>query len=49
MGGPGEGAGDYADRWDSSGLGYHCVVETPRRAGASIGNAVDHSVTLFYQ
>jgi len=49
LGGPGEGAGDYADRRDSSGLGYYCVVETPRRAGASIGNAVDHSVTLVHQ
>ena len=46
---PGERTGDYADRWHSSGFGYYCVVETPRRAGASISNSVDHHVALRQQ
>ena len=49
LGGPGEGTGDDANRRNAPGFGYHCVVETPRRAGASIGNAVDHRVAFLGQ
>ena len=46
---PGEGAGYDADRGKAPGLGYYCVVETPRRAGTSICNAVNDGVTLLNQ
>ena len=46
VGRAGEGAGDDANRGDSLGFGGHCVVETPRRAGASIRYPVDYGITL---
>lgn len=47
MGGPGEGAGYDANRRHALGLGHHCVVETPRCAGPSIRDGVDHHVAIF--
>ena len=47
VGRAGEAAGDDANRRDSCGFGYYRVVETPRRAGASIGNGMDDGVALL--
>ncbi len=47
MGGPGEGAGYHANRRHALGLGHNCVVETPRCAGTSIRDGVDHHVAIF--
>ena len=47
IGRAGEGAGYNADGRNTLAFGCYCVVETPRRAGASIGNPVDHRVTFL--
>ena len=39
-------AGDDADRGSSCGFGYDRVVETPRRAAASIGDGVDDGIAI---
>ena len=49
VGRAGEAAGDDADRGNATGFGYDCVVETPRRATASIGDGVDDGVALLEQ
>ena len=47
--GPGKGAGEDADGWHAARFGHYRVVETPRRAGASIRNTVDDGITLQHQ
>lgn len=47
--GPGKGAGEDADGWHAARFGHYRVVETPRRAGASISNTVDNGITLQHQ
>jgi hypothetical protein len=47
LGGPREGGGNDADRRYSLGLGGYCVVETPRRTGASISDGVYHRVAII--
>ena len=49
VGSPGKGAGDDADRWHASGFGHYSVVETPRRAGPSISDAVNDGIALRHQ
>ena len=48
-GSPGEGAGYDANGRHALGFGHHCVVETPRRAGASICDGVNHHVAVIGQ
>jgi hypothetical protein len=49
MGGPSEGTGDDAHGRNALRFGYYCVVETPRRAGASIRDSVNHGVAFLAQ
>ncbi len=49
FGGPGKGAGYDANGRDTLGFGDYGVVETPRCAGASIGNPVNHRVAFLGQ
>ena len=46
MGGPDERAGDDANRWHAFGLCDYRVVETPRCAGASIGDGVYYHIAF---
>lgn len=44
-----KGAREDADRWHPAGFGHYGVVETPRRAGASIRNPVDNGIALLQE
>lgn len=46
LGGAGEAGGDDAYRGGAAGFGDYRVVETPRCAGASIGDGVNYGVAL---
>ena len=46
---PCKSAGEDTDGWHALGFGRYRVVETPRRAGPSIRNAVDNGIAFHHQ